>query len=103
MSIWPDEASRTAKVTLKKSFGKRLLDKFLADEDKRLRLYKAASAWANLADLGVLVCKRVCVAGPSPLVLCPGEIAVLRAVVGGAAELVPADTRERVHMMARLL
>ena len=89
MSICPDVASRTAKATLKKSFGKHLLDRLLAEEDERLRSYEAASACANLADPSVLVCERVRAAGPSPLALGLGCAAAL---------LVPADTRERVRL-----
>ena len=96
MSIWPNEASRTAKPTLKKSCRKRLLDKLLAHEDERLRPYEAARACANLADPGVLACKRVRAAKPSPLGLGLGGGAVVRAAAGRAAELFPADTRERV-------
>ena len=98
MSICPDVASRTAKATLKKSFGNRLLDRRFAEEDERLRSYEAASACANLADPGVLVRERVRAAGPSPLALGVGGVAVLGAAAGGAALLFPADVRERVRM-----
>ena len=116
MSICPDVASRTAKATLKKSFGNRLLDRRFAEEDERLRSYEAASACANLADpgvlacervraagpsplaLGVVVCERVRAAGPSPLALGVGGVAALGAAAGGAALLFPADVRERVRM-----
>ena len=116
MSICPDVASRTAKATLKKSFGNRLLDRRLAEEGERLRSYEAASACANLADPGVLVCERVRAAGPSPLALgvavCErvraagppplalgvGVVPVLGAAAGGAALLFPADVRERVRV-----
>jgi len=48
--------------------------------------------------LGVAVCKRVRAAGPPPLALGVGVVAVLGAAAGWAALLFPADVRERVRM-----